>query len=78
MNATQITTQTPIERDVLHGHEAIADFLGITVRQAKYWHEHGRIPTFKPPESRTVCARRSTLNAWLSEQEAKARNGVPA
>ncbi len=57
--------------DLLYGLEAIASHLGMSARQARHRALTGLIPTFKM--ERTVCARRSTLTAWLAEQEAKAR-----
>ena len=61
--------------DLLYGLDAIAGHLGMTPRQAKHRALTKLIPTFKI--ERTVCARRSSLDAWLSEQEAKARQSTP-
>ena len=61
--------------DLLYGLEAIGSYLRMTPRQAKHRALSGQLPTFKM--GRNTCARRSTLNTWLAEQEAAARR-VPA
>lgn len=61
--------------DLLYGAAPIADFLGMTEKQARHRIERGQVPTFRI--GGTVCARRSTLNAWLAEQEAKAKITCP-
>lgn len=61
------------DRDLLYGVPAIADHLGLTSRQARHLADTGAVPTFKLPGNKIVCARRSTLNAWLAEREAAAR-----
>ena len=53
--------------DLLYGVPAIAGFLGLKVRQARHLCEVGRLPTFKV--GNYVCSRRSTISAWLAEQE---------
>ncbi len=53
--------------DLLYGAIAIARFLGIMPRQTRHLSFTGRIPTFKI--GRNVCARKSTLTAWLEQQE---------
>lgn len=57
--------------DLLYGVPAIAEFLGLRVRQVRHLVEMGKLPTFKM--GTTVCARRSTLKAWLEEQDRAAR-----
>ena len=47
------------DRDLIHGIAAVAAFLGVTTRQAKYWHSIGRMPSFVI--GKTVCARRSSM-----------------
>lgn len=59
------------ESDLLNGYEEIARFLHWPPYTAKRRALDGLIPTFKV--GRIVCARRSSLNTWLAEQEAKAR-----
>ena len=61
------------DNDLLYGAPSIATFLGIGERQAQHLADTRAIPTFKLPGNKTVCARRSTLNAWLAEREADAR-----
>ncbi|RWR08479.1 MerR family transcriptional regulator [Paenirhodobacter populi] len=53
------------EPDLLYGIGAIASHLGVRARQALYLKEKGEIPTFKV--GKTICARRSLLDAWLEE-----------
>ena len=48
--------------------KAIAGFLQLPARAAQHRIDQGVIPTFRLGGS--ICARRSTLNAWLAEQEA--------
>lgn len=57
--------------DLLLGANAIADHLGITRRQTYRLVYDNHIPTFKV--GGTVAARKSSLNAWLAQQEADAR-----
>jgi len=63
--------------DFLYGAPAIAAALGLSTRQARHLSDTGAIPTFKLPGNKIICARRSTLNAWLAEREAEARKGKP-
>ena len=60
--------------DLLYGLHAIAGHLGMTPRQAKHRALTKLIPTFKI--ERTVCARRSSLDAWIAEQEVKAQGSM--
>ena len=57
--------------DLLYGVPAIAEYLGLAVRQARHLCEVGRVPTFKLG-NKIICARRSTLSRWLAEREANA------
>lgn len=57
--------------DLLYGVPAIAAFLGLQVKQLRHRIAEGYVPAFRI--GGTICARRSTLNQWLAEQEAKAR-----
>lgn len=54
--------------DLLHGTQAIADYLGLTARQAKHRAATGELPFFKL--SRMICSTRSSLNAWLASRMA--------
>lgn len=64
--------------EILYGAKAIADFLGLSLKQCQHRIEAGIVPTFKMPRSRTRCARPATLRAWLAEQERKAGFGSEA
>jgi hypothetical protein len=56
--------------DLLYGVPSIAAFLGVRTRQASHRIASGSIPTFKIGKS--ICARRSSLAAWLRAQETPA------
>lgn len=56
--------------DLLYGAAPIAKYLGLTEKQARHRIDTGHIPSFRIGS--TICARRSTLNQWLADQEAKA------
>ena len=58
--------------EVLYQVRAIAEFLGLPEKAARHRVEAGEIPTVQI--GRIVCARRSTLNAWLAEREAAAQS----
>lgn len=64
-------TNTPdIHTDILEGADQIAGFLyGDPKKRGKVYHlaENKRLPTFKI--GKTICARKSTLLAWIEEQE---------
>lgn len=60
--------------DVLHGVPAIAAEMRLNPRQVYHLKEQHGLPTFKI--GRTVCARRSAIQAWLAEREAAARQGA--
>lgn len=57
------------ERDLLMGAIAIADFLGITRRQAYRLIHDDIIPSFKL--GGTVAARRSSLRSWMNTAETR-------
>ena len=56
--------------DLLYGMPAIAEFIGLSTAQAKHLARGHLLPTFKL--GKRVCARRSTLTAWLAECESGA------
>ena len=56
--------------DLLLGAKAISDYLGITPRQTYRLVYDSVIPSFKA--GGTVAARRSSLSAWMADQEARA------
>ena len=53
--------------DLLTGVREIAAFLGWTKHAAQHRIDGGLLPHFHV--GRTICARRSTLNAWLAEAD---------
>ncbi|MEO4000334.1 DNA-binding protein [Mesorhizobium sp. CAU 1732] len=56
--------------DILRGADAIAAHLGFPRRAVYHAVSKGNLPHFRIGE--TVCARKSTLSAWISEQEQSA------
>ena len=60
--------------DILHQYSEIGAFLRISAKQAEHRARAREIPTFKL--GRIVCARKSTLLAWMAEQEATSRRGA--
>ena len=57
--------------DLLQGYAEIGEHLRMTPNAAKHRVKSEAIPVFRM--GRIVCARRSTLNAWLAEREAAGR-----
>jgi excisionase family DNA binding protein len=57
--------------ELLHGVQDIAAYLGLTDRQVERHIARSGLPVFRL--GRTVCARRSTLEAWLAELERQTR-----
>lgn len=53
--------------EVLYGVKAIAKFLGLPKRAAQHQVDTGRIPHFRM--GKNICARPSSLRAWLAELE---------
>lgn len=60
-------TDTTTTSDLLYGVEDIASFLGVTKRAAYHLVERKWIPFFKI--GRTLCARRSSLDAAFEALE---------
>ena len=63
----------PLADDILRGADKIAQFLlGDPGERRKIYHlvESGRLPTFRL--GAVLCARKSVLERWISEQEARA------
>ncbi|MFB2553702.1 helix-turn-helix domain-containing protein [Ensifer soli] len=56
--------------DILKGAEEIARFLGMDRRAIYFAVSKGRLPTFRIGTS--VFARKSTLSAWIVQQESAA------
>jgi len=59
--------------DLLYGAPAIAAHLGLSVKSVRHRIEAGVIPSFKIGGS--ICARRSSLDAWFKRLEASAAMG---
>jgi hypothetical protein len=57
--------------DVMRGASAIAEFLNTTPSRIYRLHNSKALPTYT--EGATICARKSTLTAWIERQEAQAR-----
>ncbi len=57
-----------LSADLLRGADAIAEYLGFPRRSVYHAVARGHLPSFRVGE--TVCARRSTLTAWIEKQEA--------
>lgn len=59
-----------IAADILKGADEIADYLGEDVRAIFYAIKKGRIPHFRVGQN--IRARKSTLTAWIAQQESAA------
>ena len=59
----------PASLDVLRGAKAIAAFLDTSPARIYKLHRAGQITTFM--EGATVCARKTTLIAWIEQQESQ-------
>lgn len=59
-----------LSTDLLRGAEAIAAFLGFPRRAIYHAISKNSLPHFRIGE--TVCARKSTLTAWIEQQEGAA------
>ena len=60
-------THLPEPSDLLHGADAIRQFLGLrSNRQIFYLAEQGRLPHFRL--GRILCASRASLADWLKAQ----------
>lgn len=53
--------------DILRGAEEISRYLGFPRRSIYHAASRGNIPVFRLGD--IVCARKSTLTAWIAEQE---------
>lgn len=60
--------------DLICGLEGIAKYLGIPARKVRHLIATAGLPAFNLGE-RSVSARKTSLDAWLTECEAKAREG---
>lgn len=57
----------PLAKDILRGAAAIAEFMGFPRRAIYHMASNGSLPVFRMGD--IVCARRSTLTAWIRAQE---------
>ena len=57
--------------DILWRVKPIAAFLGLSEKAAQHRIDKGEVPTFRM--GGTICARRSTLLAWIAAQEARVK-----
>ena len=55
-----------LSADLLRGADAIAEFLGFPRRTIYHAVAKGHLPSFRVGE--TVCARKSTLTAWIDSR----------
>ncbi|MEF2557591.1 DNA-binding protein [Aurantimonas sp. C2-5-R2] len=62
--------------DLLKGADAIADYTGFDRRSVYHFASKGGLPTFRV--GALICARKTTLMAWISEQETAGRAAVAA
>ncbi len=62
---------TPLAGDILRGASAIAAFMGFERRVIYHLASKGTLPVFRMGD--IVCARKSTLVAWVIQQEAAAK-----
>jgi excisionase family DNA binding protein len=62
-----VNDNIPIAHDMLRGADKIAEYLGMERRQIYHLSEKTRLPVFKI--GATLCARKSTLMAWIVAQE---------
>jgi hypothetical protein len=60
--------------DLLYGVQAIADHLGLRTRQAQHQIDKRGFPVFRM--GGIVCARKTSIAAWIAEQEASARGST--
>lgn len=61
----------PLAADILQGASAIAAWTGFKPRTVYHLAATGALPTFKVGD--LVCARKSTLGAWIAMQEQQGR-----
>lgn len=69
-------TEENADAGLLYGSTAIAEFLGLTLKQCRHRIEAGIIPTFKI--GGTTCATRDGLRDWLDAQARRVIEGGQA
>ncbi|UKJ74499.1 helix-turn-helix domain-containing protein [Azospirillum brasilense] len=65
---TSVTTAPAHPGRLLYGLKAIANYLGITERQARHLHDKDKLPTRK--EGKRVFASRDALDRWIADPAA--------
>jgi hypothetical protein len=65
----------PVEGDLMTGADKIGSFLGVKGRSIYHLWETTDIPIFKLGSGKKapLCARKSTLSAWIREKETAGR-----
>jgi hypothetical protein len=63
------------QTDLLYSYAAIGEYLGVTARQAEHLAAKANLPTFTL--GRRVCARKSSLEAWLAKRESGPEASLP-
>ena len=66
-NEEASTVASFVPGDLLYGAPAIAEFLGMTERQARHRIATGQLPSFNI--GKTICSRKSTIAAALQQLE---------
>ena len=69
-------SEQPTSGELLYGCRLIGEYLGLSYDQAWHLIRRHELPHFRI--GRRVCARRSALDVWLDEREAKAAPGHEA
>jgi excisionase family DNA binding protein len=61
--------------DILRGSQAIADYLGVSNRFIQEVCKDGRFPHFRLGRGGMICARKSTILAWIADSERRTAAG---
>lgn len=69
--AARLEPPAPQPGELLYGYQAIADHLGLTVRETRHQAEANGLPIFRL--GRGIVARVRSLHAWIDLQESKPR-----
>lgn len=59
----------PLAADLLRGADQIAAYVGFEKRKVYHLADRGHLPLFRM--GAIICARKSTLNTWIADQERK-------
>jgi hypothetical protein len=71
MTSNSRSAHLPDQPAMLYGAGSIAAYLGMTEHACRHLISEGIIPTFKVGSR--IAARRESIDAWLCEQEARAK-----